>query len=109
MTARERVIQNLAGPLSGLLLAGIVLVLSFLTGWERDPGIAGYAARILIFVNLFWSLLNLAQVLPLDGGLLLKEWYQARRFWDAHDRAQCLSFWFVVGITGIAFFFSIFL
>lgn len=58
------------GPAAGLLL----FVISFLLlGVMQDKNtILAYALEVSINVNLFWTLLNLLPVFPLDGGHLMR-------------------------------------
>ncbi len=59
----------LNGPCFGLTLFGIAYLIR-----SSFPGITGVAAVILnitIWVNLFWTLINLLPILPLDGGRLM--------------------------------------
>lgn len=60
------VLLTLAGPLMGLLLGGVCYVVSELA--PPLPRYLDYVLGSLIWVNLFWSLFNLAPVIPLDGG-----------------------------------------
>ena len=61
---------TLNGPVFGLLLGIIAIFL------HRFPMFASETAQALltriIFVNIFWTLINLIPVLPLDGGQLLR-------------------------------------
>ena len=57
------------GPLAGFLIFIIAYQLLGLVG--KKP-ILLYALEVAINVNLFWTLLNLLPVLPLDGGHLLR-------------------------------------
>lgn len=83
----SRVNISLAGPLAGFLLAALLIVLVRASGhdllfeWSRE-GLAidtDYARRIdemlryLLYVNIFWGLINLLPVLPLDGGHVARE------------------------------------
>lgn len=69
LTRLGEVAMSLAGPFAGLLLgsaayAGLV--------FARSAGEATQQAlRTIWFFNFFWALLNLAPVLPLDGGHVL--------------------------------------
>jgi len=66
-----------AGPIFGLLLWGASLVFFHfrpaVTEMQRD------LASMIVFVNLFYSLLNLLPVLPLDGGHMLQAALGPRR------------------------------
>jgi Zn-dependent protease len=73
----RRVVVYLAGPLIQLL--GIFLPL-YLWVWNLTPEQAvavpsqvKETVRILILINLFWPLLNLVPVWPLDGGRVTRE------------------------------------
>ena len=58
-----------AGSAVGLLFGGLVWLLSATMG--PFEGIAGLATRLLVYVNVFWGLLNWLPIRPLDGGHLL--------------------------------------
>jgi Zn-dependent protease len=63
----RRVAVSVAGPGAGVAL-GIVAF----AGWHAvnpvDGSLLDNAFRAAVFVNLFWGLLNLLPILPLDGG-----------------------------------------
>jgi len=59
-----------AGPAFGLLLWGASEV--FFHFLPPNTGMQQELARMLLFVNLVWSLVNLLPVLPLDGGHMLQ-------------------------------------
>ncbi len=63
-------ILTLNGPLFGLALGGITYAIRAV--WAAPPEIAAYALNIFVWVNFFWSLINLLPILPLDGGHLLR-------------------------------------
>lgn len=58
-----------AGPALQVLL-GLAILLAVPDLW-RAPGDGGYFWRSLAVISLFWALLNLLPVLPLDGGQML--------------------------------------
>ncbi len=66
----QQFIIVLNGPLFGLLLCGISTVVLW-SGIFQMPVILK-TFKILQIVNLFWSIVNLLPVLPLDGGQLLR-------------------------------------
>jgi stage IV sporulation protein FB len=61
----------LNGPIAGFALFILSYQLLFLIGGGKWPVIT-YALKVAWEVNLFWTLLNLVPVLPLDGGQLLR-------------------------------------
>lgn len=93
----QRMVVYLAGPLAGFLLLGLVLLAltvlnpSFLpVVLEETKGMLGLPYRLsmdfreplpwvrrgiedLVWINLFWGLLNLLPVWPLDGGQVSRE------------------------------------
>jgi Zn-dependent protease len=95
LTPTHQIFISLAGPFSGFLLAGLVLAGVAATGGSiRVPMLLGVIpipvasvpwggmvatalVGTLLWVNIFWGLINLMPVFPLDGGnvarhLLLK-------------------------------------
>jgi Zn-dependent protease len=61
----------LNGPLAGLLLFFVAFL--FRLYFQGQPmNIVLYAIEITFFVNLFWTLVNLLPIQPLDGGHLLR-------------------------------------
>jgi Zn-dependent protease len=69
-----RVAVFFAGPVAGFLLYGLVLIVADRLV-ERDAGHILMIATIgfLIQINLFWGLLNLLPIWPLDGGRISRE------------------------------------
>ncbi len=67
----QSMLISAAGPAAGFLLALIAL------GLSQIPAISGnsfgrFAIGQLIWINTFWTLMNLLPVLPLDGGQILR-------------------------------------
>lgn len=65
------VVVSLAGPAVGILIGGTVLALNRSGGLELTGLLERQAAADVIFVNLGWGILNLAPMLPLDGGRVM--------------------------------------
>lgn len=67
---------SFAGPLAGFILYGIVCAVEFaLMRWK--PGVyenlpVRYSIYMLSWINLYWGLMNLLPVLPLDGGRIME-------------------------------------
>ncbi len=59
------------GPFFGFLL---FLLANYLTTFPffHNSSLLFFTLRIMVFVNFFWTLLNLLPVIPLDGGQLLR-------------------------------------
>jgi Zn-dependent protease len=62
---RKSILVSLAGPLVGIPVAIAVMVVK---PWLPPTGLAEQAAADLIFVNLWWGILNLLPIGGLDGG-----------------------------------------
>jgi Zn-dependent protease len=96
----QRIAVCLAGPGAGFLLAGLVTGLFWLynpdftlsllgevgnvdipVGAEADllPEIVEDTAFLLLWLNIFWGLVNLLPIWPLDGGQISRELCQASR------------------------------
>lgn len=86
LTSRQQIIVSLAGPFAGFALAGLIIGIVTLTG-HQFPFLNGwygmgeqlpyYNLSVLIFhalyVNIFWGLINLLPIYPLDGGQVARE------------------------------------
>ncbi len=89
-TPKNKILISLAGPGAGFLLAGIIIACLYAApipfGWMDDsrfgkyPDLSGipnhnlaYLVRSLLFINIFWGLMNLLPVYPLDGGQVARE------------------------------------
>ncbi|MGA2451308.1 MAG: M50 family metallopeptidase [Polyangiaceae bacterium] len=64
------ILISLAGPIMGLCFGALV----FLGGSQVNVGsdVGQWTFYSLIYVNIFWGLLNLLPILPLDGGNVLQ-------------------------------------
>lgn len=74
----QRIVISLAGPAAGFALYGLVLLVDRYVLWEyfmvaRAGPVLGRVVLFLLFMNLFWNLLNLIPIFPLDGGQVMKE------------------------------------
>ena len=74
-TSGREVVIALAGPAAGLALYGLTWVVTVYglpllppPAAERTGLVAEFVVRQMVWVNLYWSLVNLLPVLPLDGG-----------------------------------------
>lgn len=71
LTRREDILVSLAGPLYGLALFGALYFLKpylVATTPGFGPSSWNFFLAMMLFVNLWWSLLNLLPILPMDGG-----------------------------------------
>lgn len=129
----ESILISLAGPGAGFLLAGLVILVIFLAGgsfkpefsswtqpWDFSvPGVEPpargeptkgahlwwYLITFMLFVNIFWGLVNLVPVFPLDGGQVAKEILTHRDRYNGLMHTLQLSIG--VGIVVAAFFLLI--
>lgn len=100
-TRTQKVLVSLAGPVAGFVLCGAVYLSHQATGWGslRNGVEVAYLYTLLIFVNLYWGVLNLLPVFPLDGGQVARE-LCAARYGGRGDRvAFQLSFWTAVAVA----------
>lgn len=78
LSRTRSVVISVAGPATGVVLGGLLLLLRRQTALGAGGGIgagsgtlAAYAVQAGVFVTLGWGLLNLLPILPLDGGNVL--------------------------------------
>jgi Zn-dependent protease len=68
-TRLQNILVSAAGPAAGLSLGALVLLIS---RWLTDvPPLLGLAIRDALYVNFFWTAVNLLPIQPLDGGQIL--------------------------------------
>lgn len=77
----QRIVELLMGPGAGFLLAGLTLLVSSLVlpRLETVPFIVHVIVMDLLLINIFWGIVNLLPVYPLDGGQVTWEVLDARR------------------------------
>jgi stage IV sporulation protein FB len=104
------VIVSFAGPAAGFILFGVALVSSMFigtSGWYANlapltKDYLGFFLGRMILINLFWGLINLLPVLPLDGGRISEAILMRLRRFDG-QRLACILGAIVAG--GVAAFF----
>ncbi|SRR6266498_2878100 len=108
--AVQQSIIVLAGPFSGFLLAGLVIIgvllsggaifTTWLLGFIPLPlnAILPFGGRVmsifvtmLLWVNVFWELINLMPVFPLDGGNVARNIFVQYDPWNGARKALWLS------------------
>lgn len=81
LTTQRSIIISAAGPLAGFALYGTVWLFKYFSirhgVWDgfsvQARTYIGLAFHDLLFINLIWGLINLAPVLPLDGGHICED------------------------------------
>jgi Zn-dependent protease len=96
----QRILVSLAGPLAQLLLLFVpVFVLLFLWRPSFLANANEYVLTTLFFlleINLFWALLNLLPIWPLDGGQITRELCE----WFSRDRGVKISLGISLAVAG---------
>jgi Zn-dependent protease len=80
----QRILVLLAGPLTELILVGILLIVLMMALPHavtlnldvRELSLVGHVLRMLFYFNVFWALLNLVPIFPLDGGQISREIFE---------------------------------
>lgn len=91
----------LNGPIAGFVLFFIAYYLLMHTG-EKNK-ILLYALQVALNVNLFWTLLNLLPIIPLDGGHLMRILLEAA-FGTRGFKITFLISMIIGGLAGLYFF-----
>lgn len=68
----RNLLVSLAGPAAGFALYGLVKSLQLAGVLTPSPRV-DFVVYALVYINWFWSLLNLAPIWPLDGGRVARE------------------------------------
>ncbi|MCB8943955.1 MAG: hypothetical protein H6658_09385 [Ardenticatenaceae bacterium] len=105
----EQIIISLAGPIAGFLLAALVIALVILLGgsvsvnWllgfipipsaflPSGGSIGNTIIATLLWVNVFWGLVNLLPVYPLDGGNVSRNLFVKADPWDGFRKSLVVS------------------
>jgi len=67
----QDILITLAGPCTGLAIGAAVFGVSMVMPALR-VGLPGDLTSMLLFVNMFWAMLNLLPIVPLDGGHVMR-------------------------------------
>jgi len=128
LTANQEIVVSLAGPGAGFLLAGLVLAGAVAAGGSMAlvllfrflpfpfisfpaNGFLSLIIQSLLWVNIFWGLVNLAPVFPLDGGQVARlVWIQTDP-WDGARKSLRLSVTagVVIALAGLILMQSVFI
>ncbi|WP_339729785.1 site-2 protease family protein [uncultured Gimesia sp.] len=81
MTTRRSIIVSAAGPFAGFAFLGAVMFFRLISArfgfWDQFSREGLFYVTVtfhyLFFINLYWGLINLAPVLPLDGGHICED------------------------------------
>ncbi|MBN9122380.1 MAG: hypothetical protein J0I06_25105 [Planctomycetes bacterium] len=104
----RRIAVSLAGPGAGFILYGIVYGSNAALGWATAPngrptnGLElAFLYRQLVWVNLYWGVLNLLPVFPLDGGQVSRELCMMR--WGTRGTRVSLQISFGAALLVVAY------
>lgn len=104
----RRIIVSLAGPFAGFALCGIIYGSNQGLHWATDAnGDAvntrelAYFYDAMVMVNLYWGILNLLPIYPLDGGHVSRE--VCGKFWGGRGRRISLKVSFVLALVVVAY------
>jgi stage IV sporulation protein FB len=109
-TTTRSVIVSLAGPAAGFLLYGLVYFAAQAvasSGWYGNLDHEGRVRVSFFFIqmewiNLWWGLVNLLPVIPLDGGRVAESILTRLRYRDGRELAMKLS---IAVAAGVALYF----
>jgi len=108
-----QIVISAAGPAAGFLLAAIVISILYASGYWipfffnlkigtgeplRDP-LLWTLAFDLLYVNIFWGLVNLMPIYPLDGGQISRELFLHSNSRDGLRQSIILSMFAAIGIA----------
>ncbi len=129
LNSQQQIVVSLAGPFFGFMLAGLFIGMVYLMGgvvlveWEalfpsilpvfpgnEDGLIVGTSPPMWLFLyigiwaNVFWNILNLMPVFPLDGGQVAREFFVQADPRNGIQNSLYLSIAFAAGmaILGLA-------
>lgn len=125
-SAKEQILISLAGPFAGFALAALVAVILFATARYYDMFLLGQVVRIgyganivetnpfgpgftarsfivsdLLMVNIYWGILNLMPIYPLDGGQISRELFLAKSH-NGAEQSLKLSMGTAIAVAALA-------
>ncbi len=89
LTPLADILVSLAGPIAGFMIGVPLTVLGWLFPGLYSLPVFGVFYADIVFVNVWWGLLNLLPILPLDGGHVMRAWL--RRSWPSVATARSLQ------------------
>lgn len=104
-TDKQNIIVTAAGPGASIALAGVAYVLILVTGLGSgqhtlSEAYVAYFLSTMVIINVFWSIVNLMPVLPLDGGQILASALGRDRL-----RLTCIISFVTVALLAVALWF----
>ncbi len=116
---RSQILISLAGPAAGFLFAALVVAILAAAGHEPrfDPASrmrvpvdwiwfesrqANYLVYDLLYINIFWGLVNLLPIFPLDGGQVAREVFGLFSGPDGMRQSLWLSVIIAAGLAVLA-------
>jgi Zn-dependent protease len=128
LRSNQQIIVSLAGPVFGFMLAGLLIGLVYLLGGRVEVIWAGVLPDIIpvlpggnagaftgtnpalwlflmvgIWANVFWNILNLMPVFPLDGGQVARELFTQSDPGNGVRNSLYLSIGFAIAIAVFGF------
>lgn len=111
--SRTKILITAAGPAAGFLFLALVLAVVYGAGYDvffvslmpwilveplANPNL-NELVRVLVFINLFWGLVNLLPIYPLDGGQIARELFVRFDLRDGIRNSLYLSMACAVGMA----------
>ncbi|MCA9111031.1 MAG: hypothetical protein KDA52_13855 [Planctomycetaceae bacterium] len=100
------ILISLAGPGAGFVFAGVIFLLlqaRVIGPFPQGMSLPYFAVRQLLYVNIWWGLLNLLPVLPLDGGNICRDVCTSINARQGERWATIIALMVAVGVAAYAF------
>jgi stage IV sporulation protein FB len=95
--AWQRLLISAAGPMAGFALVGAVFGSAFLSDWPARNEYLRAVFGFLLLQGIFWNLLNLLPIWPLDGGNIARELFAMLRLRNPDALMHTVS----IGTAGV--------
>jgi Zn-dependent protease len=129
LTPNQEIFITLAGPGTGFLFAALILALTSalggtivfttilgfipmpIAGFSGGNSIINLFIGSLLWVNIFWGLINLMPIYPLDGGNVARHLFIKADPWNGVRKSLWLSVIAggIIAVVGFAYFGSIYM
>ena len=104
LDTKKRIIELICGPLAGFILLFLAILARKFTALASMHHLILFALIQLAHINLYWGLLNLLPIYPMDGGQIMNEILRSRKPWEGMEKTYKISMIISIAVAAIFLF-----